>query len=61
MLERDPLERLAADRSSARTRHLGFWECMDTYKDMVELNDLWASGAAPWRVWDAGEQHGSTP
>ena len=33
---------------------------MDTYKDMVELNDLWASGAAPWRVWDA-ESNALTP
>ena len=30
-------------------RHEGFWACMDTYKDAVRLNDLWASGAAPWR------------
>ena len=34
-------------------RHEGFWDCMDTYKDAVVLNDLWASGEAPWQVWDA--------
>ena len=34
-------------------RHEGFWDCMDTYKDAVVLNDLWAAGAPPWRVWDA--------
>jgi glucose-1-phosphate cytidylyltransferase len=32
-------------------RHEGFWECMDTYKDAVALNRLWASGEAPWKIW----------
>lgn len=50
VLERDPLERLAADRELHAFRHDGFWECMDTYKDAVALNDLWASGDAPWRT-----------
>ncbi len=35
--------------SCAAYRHEGFWECMDTYKDAVALNDLWDSGEAPWR------------
>jgi glucose-1-phosphate cytidylyltransferase len=48
VLEREPLERLAADGELHAYRHGGFWECMDTYKDAVALNDLWASGAAPW-------------
>ena len=34
---------------STRYRHEGFWACMDTYKDAVRLNDLWAAGDAPWR------------
>ncbi len=50
VLEREPLQRLAADGQLRAHRHEGFWECMDTYKDAVALNDLWASGAAPWRV-----------
>ena len=50
MLEREPLQRLAADGQLRAYRHEGFWECMDTYKDAVALNDLWASGAAPWRT-----------
>ena len=33
-------------------RHDGFWDCMDTYKDAVTLNDLWESGGAPWAVWE---------
>ena len=40
MLEREPLERLAADGELAAFRHEGFWACMDTYKDAVALNDL---------------------
>jgi glucose-1-phosphate cytidylyltransferase len=51
VLEREPLERLAADGQLRAYRHEGFWECMDTYKDAVALNDLWASGTAPWTLW----------
>jgi glucose-1-phosphate cytidylyltransferase len=52
VLERAPLERLAAEGQLRAHRHAGFWECMDTYKDAVQLNDLWAAGTAPWRAWD---------
>ena len=48
VLEREPLERLAADGELSAFRHDGFWACMDTYKDAVALNDLWAAGDAPW-------------
>jgi glucose-1-phosphate cytidylyltransferase len=48
VLEREPLERLAAAGELHARPHDGFWECMDTYKDAVVLNDLWASGEAPW-------------
>ena len=51
VLERDPLERLAVDGQLLAHRHEDFWECMDTYKDAVALNDLWESGQAPWRMW----------
>ena len=47
-LEREPLERLAAQGSLRAFRHEGFWECMDTYKDWIALNELWAGGRAPW-------------
>ncbi len=50
ILERQPLERLAADGQLRAFRHEGFWDCMDTYKDAVLLNDLWESGEPPWRV-----------
>ena len=49
VLEREPLERLAADGELAAYRHEGFWACMDTYKDAVALNDLWAAAARPGR------------
>jgi glucose-1-phosphate cytidylyltransferase len=52
VLERAPLERLAAADQLRAHRHEGFWECMDTYKDAVALNDMWASGEAPWRLWE---------
>jgi glucose-1-phosphate cytidylyltransferase len=52
VLEREPLQRLASDGELRAHRHEGFWECMDTYKDAVALNDLWAAGNAPWRTWD---------
>lgn len=51
VLEREPLERLAAAGQLRAYRHAGFWECMDTYKDALELNDLWASGTPPWKLW----------
>jgi glucose-1-phosphate cytidylyltransferase len=51
VLEREPFERLAADGRLHGFRHEGFWDCMDTYKDAVVLNDLWASGEPPWTTW----------
>jgi len=55
VLEREPLQRLAADGQLAAYRHEGFWDCMDTYKDAVELNDLWAGGAPPWTTWTSAK------
>jgi glucose-1-phosphate cytidylyltransferase len=52
VLERDPLERLAAAGQLHAFRHEGFWDCMDTYKDAVELNDLWKQGTPPWKLWN---------
>jgi glucose-1-phosphate cytidylyltransferase len=51
VLEREPLAALAADGELRAYRHQGFWECMDTYKDAVVLDDLWGAGEAPWRIW----------
>jgi len=52
VLENAPLRRLAADRELYGYRHTGFWDCMDTYKDAVTLNDLWSAGHPPWAVWE---------
>ncbi|MEX2195989.1 MAG: sugar phosphate nucleotidyltransferase [Thermoleophilaceae bacterium] len=51
VLEREPLEGMADERQLHAYRHTGFWECMDTYKDAVQLNDLWERGDPPWKVW----------
>ena len=51
VLEREPLERAAGAGQLTAFRHDGFWDCMDTYKDAITLNDLWAAGQAPWCVW----------
>jgi glucose-1-phosphate cytidylyltransferase len=51
VLEREPLQRLAEAGELRAYRHLGFWDCMDTYKDAVLLNDLWAQERAPWKLW----------
>lgn len=50
-LEREPLERLAADGQLVAYRHDDFWQCMDTLRDVRLLERLWSSGDAPWKVW----------
>jgi len=51
LLEREPLERLARDGQLAAYRHSGFWQCMDTLRDVRLLESLWEGGKAPWKVW----------
>jgi glucose-1-phosphate cytidylyltransferase len=51
VLERDALERLAVDRQLAAYKHEGFWQCMDTLRDLRVLEGLWESGKPPWRCW----------
>lgn len=53
VLEREPLQRLAAAGRLRAYRHEGFWGCMDTHKDAVVLNDLWSRDRAPWKLWGA--------
>jgi glucose-1-phosphate cytidylyltransferase len=50
--EREPLERLAAEGQLCAYRHTGFWHPMDTLRDKTYLEELWASGRAPWKVWN---------
>ena len=49
--ERQPLERLAADGQLMAYRHPGFWKAMDTLREKRELEEMWASGSAPWKLW----------
>jgi glucose-1-phosphate cytidylyltransferase len=49
--EAGPLERLASDDQLAAYRHGGFWHPMDTLRDRMTLEERWAAGAAPWKVW----------
>lgn len=51
VLEREPLERLAADRQMVAYRHEGFFFAMDTFREYEMLNKMWNSGQAPWKVW----------
>lgn len=51
MLEREPMQRLAHDGELMAYRHEGFWYCVDTPRDYQQLQELWASGRAPWAVW----------
>lgn len=48
-LEKEPLERLAAEGQLSMYRHTGFWQCMDTLRDALALNALWDKGKAPWK------------
>jgi glucose-1-phosphate cytidylyltransferase len=51
LFEREPLENLARDGQLMAYRHQGFWQCMDTMRDKVRLEALWAGGDAPWKIW----------
>ncbi|MGD9650168.1 MAG: glucose-1-phosphate cytidylyltransferase [Dongiaceae bacterium] len=50
-LENGVLEHLAKEDALAVYEHGGFWQCMDTYREMELLNSLWTKGQAPWRLW----------
>lgn len=51
--EKEPLEGLARDGELFGFKHHGFWQPMDTLRDKNHLEDLWSSGQAPWKTWDA--------
>jgi glucose-1-phosphate cytidylyltransferase len=54
ILEREPMEALTRDGQLMTFRHDGFWQCMDTVREKALLEQLWATGEAPWRVWNEG-------
>lgn len=49
--EKEPLEALAKEGQLMAYRHNGFWQCMDTLRDKLELEKLWQTGQAPWKTW----------
>ena len=51
ILERAPLETLAANGQLAAYQHEGFWQCMDTVRDLSLLREIWDQGHAPWKLW----------
>lgn len=51
MFEQAPLRRLADEGQLSAFRHEGFWQCMDTLRDVRHLESLWQSGTPPWKVW----------
>lgn len=52
VLEQEPLCRLAEEGELMSYQHRGFWQCMDTLREKLELEELWKSGHAPWKVWE---------
>lgn len=51
VFEREPLVRLAEEGQLASYQHQGFWQCMDTVRDVDSLQKLWSQGEAPWKIW----------
>lgn len=52
ILEQEPLQKLAQEGQLMSFHHNGFWQCMDTQREMKKLEDLWQSGKAPWKIWE---------
>jgi glucose-1-phosphate cytidylyltransferase len=56
MLESDPLPKVVRDGAMGLYRHNGFWRSMDTFREWNELNEMWDSGDAPWKIWKEDRQ-----
>lgn len=52
VFEKAPMQTLAAEGQMMAYLHEGFWQCMDTQREMKKLEDLWAGGNAPWKIWE---------
>jgi len=52
LFEKAPMENLAKDGELVAFKHSGFWQPMDTLRDKMNLEELWKSGKAPWKIWD---------
>ena len=51
VFERKPLETVASEGQLSVYKHDGFWQCMDTMKDKMKLEELWSRNEAPWKTW----------
>lgn len=51
IFEKTPMEQMSRQRQLKVFKHAGFWQCMDTMRDKIRLNELWKSGKAPWKNW----------
>lgn len=56
IFEREPLERLAREGQIAAYRHNGFWQCMDTMRDKNQLEKMWNTNSAPWKIWEENDE-----
>lgn len=52
VFEKQPMQRLAVEGQLKSFYHSGFWQCMDTQREMNKLEELWQSGNAPWKIWE---------
>lgn len=52
VLEQEPLENLARDGELMAYKHEGFWKCMDTQRDKMQLEEMWRTGNAKWKTWE---------
>jgi glucose-1-phosphate cytidylyltransferase len=52
VLEQEPLRELASDGQISAFKHSGFWQPMDTQREYQQLNEIWNSGNAPWKIWN---------
>ncbi|MDD5307563.1 MAG: glucose-1-phosphate cytidylyltransferase [Deltaproteobacteria bacterium] len=55
MLEQEPLEKLSQDGELMMYEHDGYWRCVDTLRDLLELEEHWSAGRSPWVVWKDGD------
>ena len=51
VFEKEPLNGLVSEGQLAAYTHKGFWQCMDTLREKQQLEKLWESGKAPWKLW----------
>jgi len=50
--EREPIRKLVQERKVNAYKHYGFWRAMDTMTDKRQLEEIWNSGRAPWKIWE---------